>query len=79
MSADNSDSATDEAMLEALRDFLKAVGKPAEPGPVKDPEGVQEALDRMDWLGGGSVVKWLLLAAIPPAMFIVAFWPVRKR
>jgi hypothetical protein len=40
----------DEAMCEALSDFLKAVGKPAEPGPVKDPEGVQEALDRMELL-----------------------------
>ncbi len=44
-------SPRDEAMVEAFKDFLSAVGKPAEPGPVKDPEGVAEALDRMDWLG----------------------------
>ncbi len=40
----------DRATFEAFGEFLTAVGKPAEPGPVKDPEGVAEALDRLEWL-----------------------------
>lgn len=44
----------DEAMVEAFGDFLRAAGVPADGSPVKDREAALEALDRMEWIGGGD-------------------------